>query len=98
MRIDIRDASFKTLTKDEYGAVNLPLFSQFFSFLRKSYSYSIQETAAFLKVAPEIIIGLEKGQIWGNVNRINLALAENLFNLRKGCLKKILRQTLIIID
>jgi len=71
-------------------------FSQFFSIVRKSYAFSIEETAAFLNVEPEIIIKLENGQIWGSVNYVNLAAAETFFNLKKGCLKRILRQTLIV--
>jgi transcriptional regulator with XRE-family HTH domain len=94
--LDTKDCPYNELIKPAPYKLDLPLFCQFFEFVRTSHNISVDDLAHHLGIKKEYIDNLENGFLWGNIQHIDLLKVERFFNLKKGCLKKYLKQTLSI--
>jgi DNA-binding XRE family transcriptional regulator len=94
--IDAANAAFKDLVNVPYPDPDLPPFCQFFMNVRLAHNLSIEGFSKMLGISKKRALNIEKGQIWGNVTPQMIIKIENIFNLRRGCVRNYLKQSCLI--
>ena len=93
---DTVDVAYKELTNVVCPDTALPHFCQFFMDIRLFHNLSIEDISKMLGMSREQVLGIEQGKIWGNIKPITLLQLENVFDLKRGCLRDYLQQSCLV--